>query len=95
MVAEGFANFKAKGNRRANSRDAKPLETIWLIVDETKYKNPAPETTDELRQRLRFAGGNVPLNTLWELVYSISHHLKNVRKKKEDILVTNISDIQC
>ena len=26
-----------------------PPETIWIIVDETKYKDPAPKTLDELR----------------------------------------------
>ena len=32
MVSEGFANFIAKGDRLANSRDVNPLETIWIIV---------------------------------------------------------------
>ena len=82
MVSEGFANFIAKGDRLANSRDVNPLETIWIIVDETAYKDPAPKTLDELRQRLRFALRNVALDTLWELVHSISHHLENVRKHK-------------
>ena len=26
----------------ANSRDMNPLEAIWIIVDETTYKDPAP-----------------------------------------------------
>ena len=30
--------------------DVNPLETIWIIVDETTYKDPAPKTLDELRQ---------------------------------------------
>ena len=55
MVSEGFANFIAKGDRLANSRDVNPLETIWIIVDKTTYKETAPKTLDELRQRLRFA----------------------------------------
>ena len=50
MVSEGFANFVAKGDRLANSRDVNPLETIWIIVDETTHKDPAPKTLDELRQ---------------------------------------------
>ena len=51
MVSEGFANFIAKGDRLANSRDVNPLETIWIIVNETTYKDPlAPKTLDELRQ---------------------------------------------
>ena len=32
--------------RPANSRDANPLVTIWIIVDETTYKDPAPKTLD-------------------------------------------------
>ena len=93
MVSEEFANFIAKGDRLATSRYVNSLETIWIIVDETTYKDPAPKTLDDLRQRLRFAWRNVPLHTLWQLVHSISHHLENVENIKEDILVTNISDI--
>ena len=29
-------------DRPANSRDMNPLETIWINVDETKYKDPSP-----------------------------------------------------
>ena len=72
-----------------------PLETIWIIVDETTYKHPAPKTLDELRQWLRFAWKNVTLDTLWELVHSIPHCLENVRNIQEDILFTNILVIQC
>ena len=50
MVSNGFANFIAKGNGLANSRDVNPLETIWIIVDKTTYKDPAPKTLDELRE---------------------------------------------
>ena len=50
MVSEGFANFIAKEDRPANSRDLNPLETIWIIADETTYKDPASKTLDELRQ---------------------------------------------
>ena len=42
MVSEGFANFTPREDRPANSRDKNPLETIWIIVDETTYKDPAP-----------------------------------------------------
>ena len=59
MVSEGFANFIAKGDRLANSRDVNPLETIWIIVNEMTYKDPAPKTLDELRQWLRFTWKNV------------------------------------
>ena len=51
MVSEGFANFIPKEDQPANSSDVNPLETIWIIVDETTYKDPAPKTKtlDELR----------------------------------------------
>ena len=55
MVSEEFANFIPKDDRLANSRDVNPLETIWIIVGETTYKDRAPKKLDELRQRLRFA----------------------------------------
>ena len=73
IVSEGFANFIPKEDRPANSCDVNPLETIWIIVDETTYKDPAPKTLDELRQWLRFAWKNVTLDTLF-------HRLENVRK---------------
>ena len=50
MVSEGFANFIPKEDWTANLCDVNPLETIWIIVDETTYKAPAPKTLDELRQ---------------------------------------------
>ena len=50
MVSEGFANFIPKEDRPVNSPDVNPLETIWIIVDETTYKDPAPQILDELRQ---------------------------------------------
>ena len=50
MVSEGFANFIPKEDRPANSRDVNPLETIWIIAEETIYKDPVPKTLDELRQ---------------------------------------------
>ena len=46
---KGFANFTAKEDRPANASDINLLETIWIIVDVTKYKDPAPKTLDELR----------------------------------------------
>ena len=46
MASEEFANFIPKDDRPANSRDANPLVTIWIIVDETTYKDPAPKTLD-------------------------------------------------
>ena len=36
-------NFLPKENRPANSCDVNPQETIWIIVDETTYKDPAPK----------------------------------------------------
>ena len=50
MVSEGFARFIAKGDWLVNSSVVNPLETIWIIVDETTYKDTAPKTLDELRQ---------------------------------------------
>ena len=79
-VSEGFVNFMPKEDRPANSRHVNPLETIWIIVDETTYKDQAPKTVDELRQWLRFAWKNVPLDTLWEFVHAIPRRLENVRK---------------
>ena len=70
MVPEGFENFIAKDDLPANSRDVNPLETIWIISDETTYKDPAPKTQDELRMWLRFARKNVPSDTLLELIHS-------------------------
>ena len=72
--------FIPKEDRPPNSCDVNPLETIWIIADETTYKDPAPKTLDELRQCLRFAWKFVTLGTLWELVHSIPHRLENVRK---------------
>ena len=83
MVSGGFENFIAKVDRLAISCDVKPLETIWIIVDQKTYKEPAPKSPDEVRQWLRFAWKSVFLDTLWELVHSLPHHLENVRKHKE------------
>ena len=65
------------------AHDVNLLETIWIIADETTYKDPAPKTLDELRQWLRFAWKNVTLDTLWGLLHSIPHRLGNVRKHTE------------
>ena len=43
MVLEGFVNFIPKN-------DPRTLETIWIIVNETRNKDLAPKTLDELRQ---------------------------------------------
>ena len=50
MVSEGFANFIPKEDQPANSCDVNPLQTIWIIVDETTCKDPPPKILDELRQ---------------------------------------------
>ena len=50
MVSEGFANFIPKEDQPANSFDVNLLETSWIIVDETTYKDPAPKTLDDRRQ---------------------------------------------
>ena len=50
MVSDGFANSIPKEDQPANSCDVNLLETIWITVDETKYKDPAPKILDELRQ---------------------------------------------
>ena len=62
-----------------DSRDANPLVTIWIIVGETTYNEPAPKTLDKLRQRPRFTWEIVNLDTLSELVHSMPHRLENVR----------------
>ena len=46
QASEEFANFIPKDDRPANSRYANPLVNIWIIVDETTYKDPAPKTLD-------------------------------------------------
>ena len=43
IVSEGFANFILKEDRPANSCDVNPLETFWIIVEETTHKDPAPK----------------------------------------------------
>ena len=42
-VSEGFVNFIPKEDQPANSRDLTPLETIWIIVDETDTKIKPPK----------------------------------------------------
>ena len=58
-----------KGGPAGKLTWSEPLETIWIIVDETTYAS-----------WLRFARKNVTLDTLRELVHSIPHRLENVRK---------------
>ena len=71
MVSEEFVNFIPEDDRLANSRDANPLETMWILVRQhTKIEPPPPpqkkkKTVDEVTQRLRFAWKNVNLDTLW------------------------------
>ena len=50
MVSEGFANLIPREDPPANLRDLNLLETIWVIVDETTYKDLAPKTLDEVIQ---------------------------------------------
>ena len=71
-----------KEDRLANSRDVNPPGTIWITVDDTTYKDPAPKTLVELIQCLRFAWKYVTVDTLWELVNSIPQRVENVRKHK-------------
>ena len=46
MASEEFANFIPQDDQPANSRVANPLVTIWIIVDATTFKDPAPKTLD-------------------------------------------------
>ena len=50
MASEEFESFIPNDDRPANSHDMNTLETIWIIIDETTYKDPAPTTPDKLRQ---------------------------------------------
>ena len=81
-VSEGVANFIAKGDGLANSRDVNPLETIWIIVDKTILKDPTPQNTGRAKRVTTLRLEKCFLDTLWELVHSIPHHLENVRKHK-------------
>ena len=47
MVSEGFSNFIPKEDRPANSCDVKPLETMWIIADETalNIQRSSPQNT--------------------------------------------------
>ena len=65
-----------KGGPTGKLMWCEPQKTIWIIVDETTYKDPYPKTLDELRQWLRFAWMNVTLDALEELVHSIPHPRK-------------------
>ena len=93
MVSEEFANLIPKDERQANSRDVNPLETIWIIVDETAYKDPAPKTLDELRQRVRLAWKNANIDTCSYILYLTAWNMSEIIK--EEILVTYTSVGQC
>ena len=82
MASEEFANFMPKDDRPANSRDANPLLPIWIIVDETTKKNPAPQNTGLAKTATTLYPKIVNLDTLWELVHSIPHRLENIRNHK-------------
>ena len=86
MVSEEFANLIPKDERPANSRDVNPLETIWIIVDETAYKDPAPKTLDELRQRVPLAWKNANIDTCSYILYLTAWNMSEIIK--EEILVT-------
>ena len=93
MVSEEFANLIPKDERPANSRDVNPLETIWIIVDETAYKDPAPKTLHELRQRVRLAWKNANIDTCSYILYLTAWNMSEIIK--EEILVTYTSVGQC
>ena len=93
MVSEEFANLIPKDERPANSRGVNPLETIWIIVDETAYKDPAPKTLDELRQRVRLAWKNANIDTCSYILYLTAWNMSEIIK--EEILVTYTSVGQC
>ena len=96
MVSEEFANLIPKDERPANSRDVNPLETIWIIVDEATYKDPAPQTLDELRQRVRLDWKNANIDTRSGSSYVLYLTAWNMSEIiKEDILVTYTSVGQC
>ena len=46
MASEEFANFIPKDDQPANSCDTNSLVTIWIIVNEKTYKDPALITVD-------------------------------------------------
>ena len=95
MVSEGFANFIPKEDQPANSCDVNPLETIWIIVDETTYKDPAPKTLEELRKLLRCGFGNAlgartfytsPLRECQKTYTAGRHSVFNVKRIMNNIL---------
>ena len=85
MASEEFANFIPKDDQPANSRDANPLITIWIIVhgpwcDNIQRSSPQNTGLAKTATTLRLEIVNV--DTLWELVHSIPHRLENVRNHK-------------
>ena len=96
VVSEEFANLIPKDERPANTRDVNPLETIWIIVDEITYKDPAPKTLDELRQRVRLVWNNANIDTRFGSSYILYLTAWNMSEIiEEDILVTHTSVGQC
>ena len=69
-----------KGGPAGKLMWCEPLETIWIIVDETTYKDPAPKTLEELRQWLRFAWKNVTLRTRTFYISPLRKCQKTYRK---------------
>ena len=56
MVSEEFAKcYTKRTTATANSPDL----NIWIVTDETAYKDLAHRTLDELRRQLNFAWKNV------------------------------------
>ena len=83
MVSKEFANFVLRDERPANSPDVNTLKTLWIIVDETdNIQRSSPQNTGRAETATTLRLKNVNLHTLWELVHSIPHRLKNVRKHK-------------
>ena len=80
MVSEGFANFRPKEDQRENSCDVNSLETIWIIVDETTYKDPVPLNTGQAKTVTTLRLEECDFGHALELVHSIPHRLQNVRK---------------
>ena len=89
IVSKGFANFIAKEDRPANARDINLLETIWIIVDVTKYKDPAPQHWTNKGSDYASPGKMTHFGSS-HILYLITQKMS-----EKDILVTNISVVQC
>ena len=88
-VSKGFANFIAKEDRPANARDINLLETIWIIVDVTKYKDPAPQHWTNKGSDYASPGKMTHFGSS-HILYLITQKMS-----EKDVLVTNISVVQC